>query len=135
MTAELATPELATSEFDAAATRGRLTIADKAVGKVVSQAVSGHDLAAGVVRRVLGVPLGSTTDDSPARAHVRVDGALVSISLTMSVPWPQSVRQVTREVRSRIEAEVAALTGLKVVEVDIVVADLRTTRAETKRVL
>ncbi len=56
----------------------------------------------------------------------RVDGSKAFVTLEISVRWPASVPEITRQVRSHVRNRVRELTGLDVNEVHITVADLAT---------
>ncbi len=123
---------------DEPAQRGSLTIADRVVEKVASQAVTEVDLATGTPRTVLGKTLlGRTPEpdpDRPARADAHVDGHLVTVAVTLAVQWPAPVRQVADEVRRHLSARIGDLTGLEVAQVDVDVTALVTGRRPAPRV-
>jgi uncharacterized alkaline shock family protein YloU len=48
------------------------------------------------------------------------------VTMEISVRWPESVLEVTKQVRRRVQDRIAELTGLQVDEVHIVVSDLAT---------
>lgn len=114
-----------------AASRGSLTIADRVVEKVAAHAATEVDLATGAARTVLGQRLPSA---ERARAQARVDGGLVSVSVSLAVTWPAPVRQVAAEVRAHLTRRVEELTGLQVAEVDVDVSALPTGRDDAPRV-
>ena len=99
--------------------RGALTIADRVVEKVAGQAAIEVDHVTGVPRRVLGQTLGKVKADSHARASAKVDGSIVSVSISIAVEYPTPVRVVAAEVRRRVVEQVRALCGLQVVEVHV----------------
>jgi uncharacterized alkaline shock family protein YloU len=103
---------------------GTTRIADKVVERIAQRAVDRLDRAAGSSRHVLGVRVGSLTEDTPARVDATVDGELATVQVSMAVRWPESVRQVTRQAREQITSDVARWTGLKVVHVDVSVPEL-----------
>lgn len=118
--------------------RGSLTIADRVVEKVASQAVIEVDLATGTPRTLLGRTLSGRTPepdpDRPARADAHVDGDLVTVAVTLAVQWPAPVRQVADEVRRHLSARIAEITGLQVAQVDVDVTALVTGRRPAARV-
>ena len=116
------------------AVRGVTTIDDRVVRKVAAQAVAEQGQASGASRRVLGKALGSADENTAARVQTRVDGNLVSLSVVLSVPWPQSIRQVTSAVRESVRHRVQQITGFEVVDIDIEVTQLRTAAASRPRV-
>lgn len=116
------------------AERGRLTIDDRVVEKVAAQAVAEIDRATGAPRTLFGQPLGSVRADTPARTSARVDGDIVTVTVSMSVQWPASIREVAAQLRHRVTDRVAAITGLTVAEVDIDVPTLLTAGRRPPRV-
>lgn len=107
---------------DDAGDRGSLTIAARAVERIVAR-------AAGEVDAVTGPPpplgLGAS---QPARwtprASAEVDGSVVAAKVEVSVRWPEPVREAAATVRQRVRERVGALTGLEVRQVDVTVAGL-----------
>lgn len=115
------------------ADRGRLAIADRVVERVAARAVTEVDRATGAPRTVFGQPLGAARGNTPPRVSARVDGDVVTVTVSMSVAWPAPVREVAAAVRRRVADRVAELTGLRVDSVDIDVPTLLTA-ASTPRV-
>lgn len=103
---------------------GTLRIEDRAVEKIVKQAVREVGEAAGVRRAVLGVPVGRSSGSDQARVGVQVHGGVVSVDVLMAVRWPQPVRRVSDDTRRHVRERVTGLTGLDVAEVDITVSHL-----------
>ncbi len=103
---------------------GTTRIEDKAVEKIAQQSVDDVDRASGAARHVLGVKVGSLNEDTPARVNARVDGDLVSVTVSMAVRWPSSVREVTRQARNQVTDDITRFTGMRVAEVDITVPEL-----------
>ena len=99
--------------------RGRTAIADRVVEKIAGAAAVEVDHVSGVPRRVLGQTLGKVKPDSQARASAKVDGSLVSISVSVAVEYPTPVRSVAGAVRDSVVQRVHALCGLDVVEVHV----------------
>jgi uncharacterized alkaline shock family protein YloU len=122
------------ASLPAAGVRGRLVINDRVVEKVAARAVSEVDLATGAPRTVFGQTLGRAREDSPARTAARVDGGLVTVTVSMSVAWPAPVREVAAQVRRRVVQRVEEIVGLRVAEVDIDVPTLLTEHAPAPRV-
>lgn len=126
MTATTAEPTTSsTVTLPAPDDRGRTRIADRVVEKIAARAVAEVDNATGVARKVLGIHLGRTGGDAPARVNADVDGGVVLVRVSMAVRWPVPVRAVTRQVRAHVTDRVAELTGLQVTEVDIDVSTLQ----------
>lgn len=115
--------------------RGRTRISDRVVEKIAARAVAEVDRATGTPRHLLGVRLGSTGSDTPARVDADVDGGIVTVAVTMAVQWPAPIRTVTRQVRAHVTERLETLTGLQVAQVDIDVPTLLThTDDENRRV-
>ncbi len=133
MSSAVATPEAA--EGDAAAgTRGHTRIDPKVVQKVAAEAVREIDNATGSPRRLLGITLGSTDSDTGAQISAQVDDNTALVEVTMTVVYPASVQQVTRQTREHVRERVKELTGVNVREVDITVAGMRVRETQTPRV-
>jgi uncharacterized alkaline shock family protein YloU len=114
--------------------RGRTTIADKVVERVAAQAVEEVDRATGTPRRFLGTAFGKVKPESRARTSAKVDGSIVTVSVSMSVEWPAPVREVAAQVRRQVRLRVAEVCGLEVVEVDVDVPTFLTTKPTGPRV-
>jgi uncharacterized alkaline shock family protein YloU len=135
-------PDLATSPANEgapadgsnAATRGQTHINPAVVEKVAAQAVHEIDHATGTSRRVLGITLGTTDQDTRARVDARVDDDTATIEITMTVIYPASVQHVTRRTRQHVRERVSDLTGITVQEVNITIAGMRSARPDTPRV-
>lgn len=136
VSADLALAELLPTPPGAppAEARGRTEISDRVVERIAAQAVAEAEHAGGAASRFLGVKLGRDTQDTVAQATARVDGQLATVQLTLSVIYPQPVRQVTRDVRDRVISRVGELTGLDVRQVDIEIASLIVPDPERRRV-
>lgn len=89
--------------------RGRTSIAGRVVERIATRA------AAELPRPGTG---------GVDRARATVDGQLATLRLTVSVVYPEPVRQVTRRLRDHVTARVGELTGLEVRQLDIDVARL-----------
>jgi uncharacterized alkaline shock family protein YloU len=113
---------------------GRISIQDRVVEKMASRAAAEIPDAGGAAARVLGrgvdaggvLGIRQASLDSLPKASADVDGALVVLSLSISVRWPAPVPAVSDAVRRRVTDRVAELTGLTVSEVSISVTDLVT---------
>ncbi len=102
-----------------AESRGGLKIADRVVEKVAGQAAIEVEHVTGVPRRVLGQTLGKVKPDSQARASAKVDGSVVSISVSVAVEYPEPVREVAAQVRRQVMDTVGHLCGLHVIDVHV----------------
>ena len=116
--------------------KGRIHIADEVVEKVAGLAAIevegvadlGGDFARAVesVRERIG--LGNKRGDQGVKAEVK--GHDVAISITIMVEFGHVVLDVARQVQANVARKTARMLGLRVVEVNVTVDDVRTTRAE-----
>ena len=113
--------------------RGRLTVAERVAGYAATQV----DGAAAAPRRLLGISVGGAVGESrpDAEAAVRatVDGHVATVTATIAVAWPQSVRRVTEALRARVREDVRRITGVEVAHVDVDVVDFATATAPARR--
>ena len=114
--------------------RGELTIADRVVERVAGYAATQVPGASAAPRRVLGINVGDARPDGEAAVQARVDGRTATIEATIAVEWPRSVREVTRQFREQVRADVLHLTGVRVAHVDIEVVSLPAHAAAARRV-
>ncbi|MEU8303728.1 Asp23/Gls24 family envelope stress response protein [Actinomadura sp. NPDC048955] len=112
--------------------RGRTTIRERSVARIVAEAAQDVEASGGLGRTIAGVPIPGR---GPARTEVRVHGDIVTAKVALSVAYPMPVRAVAREVRQRVRERVAELTGLTVGQVDIEVAELGRPSAGERTVL
>lgn len=124
----------ADGQADTAGTRGRTTIADRAVEKIAAMAAGEVERASGSPRRLLGTTFGRPNSSTRPRASAKVDETTVSLKLSVSVEYPSPVRDVAAEVRERVARRIYELTGLKVTEIDITVPSFLTERPRPPRV-
>lgn len=113
---------------------GTIDIHDSVVAKIAARAAAEVPDAGAAAPRLVGKSMtaahllggrSSSLHELP-KASARVDGSVVVVEMTISVRWPSSIPAVTRAVRRRVRDRVAQLTGLRVAEVTIEVADLVT---------
>ncbi|SFA77078.1 Uncharacterized conserved protein YloU, alkaline shock protein (Asp23) family [Amycolatopsis marina] len=97
--------------------RGRTTVEERAVERIVAHAVSEVDGIAG-----------------SARASARLDGETTTLEVRLSVTYPASVTATTERAREHVVRRATELTGLRVSRVDIVVAGLRGPVVDNRRV-
>ncbi|MFC4054933.1 Asp23/Gls24 family envelope stress response protein [Actinomadura syzygii] len=102
--------------------RGRTTIRERAVARIVVKAAQEVEESGGLGRTIVGVPVPGRR---PARTEVRVTGDIVTAKMTLSVAYPMPLRAVVRQVRQNVRDRVKQLTGLTVRQVDVDVAELR----------
>lgn len=116
--------------------KGRIHIADEVVEKVAGLAaleVEGVADVGGDFERALEsvrerIGLGNKRGDQGIKAEVK--GHEVAISVTIMVEFGHVVLDVARQVQSNVAHTTQRMLGLKVVEVNVTVDDVRTTRAE-----
>lgn len=126
--------DLPAADDGASASRGETHVEPKVVERLAAQAVREVSNATGSARRILGVSLGTTDEDTGANVRARVDGPIATVEATMTVIYPASVQAVTEQTREHIRERVQELTDLQVKEVNITVAGMRVRRPETPRV-
>jgi uncharacterized alkaline shock family protein YloU len=116
--------------------KGRIHIADEVVEKVAALAaieVEGvADLGGDFERAVESVRerigLGNKRGDQGVKAEVK--GHEVAISVTVMVEYGHVVLDVARQVQANVAQKTQRMLGLKVVEVNVNVDDVRTTRPD-----
>lgn len=119
---------------------GTVSIADQVVAKLAARAAVEIPDAGGAAPRVLGRSLDGvvgareTSLTSLPSASVDVDGSEVVLDLQISVRWPASVPDTAAQVRQHVANRVRALTGLRIMEVQLEVTDLVTHLAPPPRV-
>jgi uncharacterized alkaline shock family protein YloU len=116
--------------------KGRITIADEVVEKVAGLAAMevdgvadlGGDFERAVesVRERIG--LGNKRGDQGVKAEVK--GQEVAISVTIMVEFGHVVLDVARQVQLNVARKTQRMLGLRVVEVNVTVDDVRTARAD-----
>jgi uncharacterized alkaline shock family protein YloU len=116
------------------AERGSLTVADRVVQRVAGYAVTLVDGTSAAPRRVLGVSVGEARDDKEASVDARVDGHTATISTSVAMGWPASVREVAARLRRRVRDDVERITGVRVAHVDIDVVSMSAPSARRRRV-
>ena len=122
-------PQLAAPLGTEASERGRLEISDTVLRKIVEHAVDAVPGAVHGSRRVVGVPLGETS----ATAKVVVGPDIVDIALDLILRYPDPIPALVEDIRKRVVAEVARITGHRVREFEVTVSQLR--REPTARLL
>ena len=116
--------------------KGRIHIADEVVEKVAGLAAMevegvadvGGDFARALenVRERIGI--GNKRGDQGIKAEVK--GSEVAISVTVMVEFGHVVLEVAREVQANVARKTQRMLGLKVIEVNVTVDDVRTTRPD-----
>ena len=115
------------------AERGSLTVADRVVQRVAGHAVTLVDGASAAPRRVLGVAVGEAREGKEASVDARVDGHTATISTSVTIGWPASVREVAGRLRQRLRDDVEHITGVRVAHVDIDVVSMSAPAVQRKR--
>jgi uncharacterized alkaline shock family protein YloU len=111
--------------------KGRIDIEDEVVEKVAGLAaleVDGvADLGGDVERAVENVRehigVGHRRGDQGVKAHI--DGRDVSIEVTIVIEYGHVVMDVARDVKDNVSTQTTRMLGLQVVEVNVVVDDVR----------
>jgi uncharacterized alkaline shock family protein YloU len=111
--------------------KGRIDIEDEVVEKVAGLAaieVDGvADLGGDVERAVENVRehigVGHRRGDQGVKAHI--DGRDVTIEVTIVIEYGHVVMDVARDVKHNVATQTTRMLGLRVVEVDVVVDDVR----------
>jgi uncharacterized alkaline shock family protein YloU len=104
------TPELAE--------RGRTTVADEVVERVIEKIV---DLTAEEVAGVHGLYTGP---DAERPVTVQLDGYDAAIDIAIRVEFGHAVHEVVEKVRASVISQSERLLGLKVTEVNVLVGDV-----------
>lgn len=115
----------------AAQVKGRIDIEDEVVEKVAGLAATevegvadlGGDVARAVesVRERVGI--GHRRGDQGVKAHI--NGREVSIEVTIVIEYGHVVMDVARQVKTNVAIQTNRMLGLRVVEVNVVVDDVR----------
>ena len=123
-------PDPRPAEF-AAPVKGRIDIEDEVVEKVAGLAATevegvadlGGDMERTVesVRERMGV--GHRRGDQGVKAHIT--GREVAIEVTIVIEYGHVVMDVARDVKNNVSTQTARMLGLRVVEVNVVVDDVR----------
>jgi uncharacterized alkaline shock family protein YloU len=111
--------------------KGRIDIEDEVVEKVAGLAaieVDGvADLGGDVARTVENVRdhlgVGHRRGDQGVKAHI--DGHDVTIEVTIVIEYGHVVMDVARDVKTNVATQTTRMLGLRVVEVNVVVDDVR----------
>jgi uncharacterized alkaline shock family protein YloU len=117
--------------------KGRIHIADEVVEKVAGLAATevegvadlGGDFERAIesVRERIGI--GNKRGDQGVKAEVK--GHEVAISVTIMVEFGYVVLEVARQVQANVAIQTNRMLGLRVVEVNVTVDDVRTSRPST----
>ncbi len=113
---------------------GRTTLADRAVERTATQAITEVTDVGGTARRTLGDTLSGPVDERSAQVSATVDDTTASLQVRLSVAYPASVARTTQQVRSHLIQRLHELTGLALTRVDITVTALYITQPGHRRV-
>lgn len=113
---------------------GRTTLADRAVERTATQAITEVADVGGTARWVLGDTLGGPAEERSAQVSATVDNTTASLHVRLSIAYPASVARTTEQVRSHLIQRLHELTGLVVTRVDITVTALYVTQSGNRRV-
>jgi uncharacterized alkaline shock family protein YloU len=112
--------------------KGRIRIADEVVEKIAGLAATevpgvvdlGGDLARAVDNVRERVAAGATRGDLGVKAEIK--GQEVAIGVTVMVEFGYVVMDVARQVQANVAVQTRRMLGLRVVEVNVTVDDVRT---------
>jgi uncharacterized alkaline shock family protein YloU len=113
---------------------GRTTLADRAVERTATQAITEIADVGGTTRWMLGDTLGGPAEERSAQVSATVDDTTASLHVRLSIAYPASVARTTQQVRSHLIQRLHELTGLAVTRVDITVTALYSTQPGRRRV-
>lgn len=113
---------------------GRTTLADRAVERTATQAITEVADVGGTARWVPGDTLGGPAEERSAQVSATVDNTTASLHVRLSIAYPASVARTTEQVRSHLIQRLHELTGLVVTRVDITVTALYVTQSGNRRV-
>ena len=116
------------SESPLVSERGTTTISDGVVSKIAgmsAQEVEGVHMG-GSASRTAGGLLGNITGSESQTRGVSVEVGKIetAIDLTMGIDYDRSILQTVEEVRRRIAERVQKMTGLRVTELNVTIADI-----------
>ncbi|MBB5139157.1 putative alkaline shock family protein YloU [Thermocatellispora tengchongensis] len=122
---------LATPETTAAHVKGRIKVADEVVEKVAALAaleVTGVADMGGDLERALEsvrdrIGLGERRGNQGARAQI--SDRQVAVDVTIVVEYGHVVMEVANEVKTNVARTVSRMLGLRVIEVNVTVDDVR----------
>src|SRR5690348_17062853 len=113
---------------------GRTTLADRAVERTATQAITEVVEVGGTTRWLLGDTLGGPVEERSAQVSATVDDTTASLHVRLSVAYPTSVARTTQHVRAHLTRRLHELTGLTVTRVDITVTALYIAQPGARRV-
>lgn len=105
-----------------ASSRGGLTIAGRVIEKTASQVLKGLPGVGGPKAGLLG--RGSSRDARPS-VDVTLSGRSCTLEVQLGLAYPTPIAEATDSMRRRLSAEVEALTGVAVRQVDVEVKWLK----------
>ncbi|GAB3561861.1 hypothetical protein GCM10027445_01360 [Amycolatopsis endophytica] len=114
--------------------RGLTTVAARAVERIAAEAVTEVDGVGGAAGRVLGIATGGEDFDRSAKVTATVAHHRVTLTVRLSVVYPNPVAATTESARRHLRRRVEELTGMPVTSVDITVTALHSDTVTTRRV-
>src|SRR3954468_538430 len=113
---------------------GRTTLADRAVERTATQAITEIAEVGGTTRWMLGDTFGGSAEERSAQVSATVDDTTASLHVRLSIAYPASVARTTQHVRTHLVRRLHELTGLTVTRVDITVTALYVAQPGPRRV-
>lgn len=113
---------------------GRTTLADRAVERTATQAITELADVGGTAHRMLGDALNQSPEERSAQVSATVDDTTAALHVRLSIAYPASVARTTEQVRAHLIRRLHELTGLVVTRVDITVTALYLTQPGARRV-
>ena len=101
--------------------KGTLTYEDKVIQKIVGLALESVD---GLFPNLIGILV--NTDNVTAGVDVEVGKKQVAVDLKIITEYKKSVPEIYKSMKEIIRKEVAGMTDLEVVEVNVSVIDIKT---------
>jgi uncharacterized alkaline shock family protein YloU len=113
---------------------GRTTLADRAVERTATQAITEIADVGGTAHWMLGDTLSGPAEERSAQVSATVDDTTASLHVRLSIAYPASVARTTQQVRAHLVRRLHELTGLVVTRVDITVTALYIAQPGHRRV-
>jgi uncharacterized alkaline shock family protein YloU len=113
---------------------GRTTLADRAVERVATQAITEVADVGGAAHRLLGDAISGAPEERSAQVSATVDDTTAALHVRLSIAYPASVARTTQEVRRHLVRRLHELTGLVVTRVDITVVAIYLNQPGARRV-
>lgn len=121
---------LRANDQDDAATRGTLSISEKAIEKIAGQVAASVPGIHGTSGGFLGIGARSDEDARP-KVKVNLSGVVATLQISAGVRYPWPLRATTERLRSEVLQKVGTSCGIEVVQVDIDIETLVATSASS----